>query len=309
MKNEKCKMKNGPAGVSRRQFLVHSLQTSAALVAATAVAAEPTGTSSQPKIRFGFTTYQWGKDWDLPTLIANCAKTRALGVELRTSAGYAHGVELDISDQRCAEVKKMFADSPVTLLGLATSEKFDWPDQQKLKAAIESAKAFLKLSHKLGASGIRVFPNDFPKGVPHEKTIEQIAAAMNQIGPVAAELGQQVRLESHGSAGDLVTLRAIMDRVTSPAVRLKLNSMERDSAGEGFEHNFNLVKPFLGSTVHMHDMRDPKFPNQLQIDLLVKMGWSGWMLLEASDKVPDRVQALDEQRQLWEAMYAKACNR
>jgi hypothetical protein len=36
------------------------------------------------------------------------------------------------------------------------------------------------------------------------------------------------------------------------------------------------------------------------------MNWDGWGLLEASDKVPDRVQALIEQRQLWEQIVAKA---
>ena len=37
-------------------------------------------------------------------------------------------------------------------------------------------------------------------------------------------------------------------------------------------------------------------------NLPVKMNWDGWALLEASDKVPDRVQALTEQRQLWDKM-------
>jgi len=47
-------------------------------------------------MRFGFTTYQWGKDWDVPTLIENCSKAGVFGVELRTSQSYAHGVELDL---------------------------------------------------------------------------------------------------------------------------------------------------------------------------------------------------------------------
>ena len=35
-------------------------------------------------MKLGLATYQWGKDWDLPTLIANCEKAGLSGVELRT---------------------------------------------------------------------------------------------------------------------------------------------------------------------------------------------------------------------------------
>ena len=46
-------------------------------------------------IKFGLVTYQWGKDWDLPTLISNCEKTGYHGVELRTN--YAHDIETNLS--------------------------------------------------------------------------------------------------------------------------------------------------------------------------------------------------------------------
>ena len=50
------------------------------------------------RMRFGFTTYTWGKEWDIPTIIANCTRAKALGVELRTSGQYAHGVELELGE-------------------------------------------------------------------------------------------------------------------------------------------------------------------------------------------------------------------
>jgi len=155
---------------------------------------------------------------------------------------------------------------------------------------------------------VRVFPNSFQEGVPREKTIEQIADSMNILGAFAADYGQQVRLEAHGNVGELPTLKTIMEHVDQPSVRLKLNSATRDAQGEGFEHNFNLVKDFLGDTLHLHNLKDAEFPYQLQMDLLVRMGWSGWQLLEASHKVPDRVQALIEQRQIWDQMLANSLN-
>ncbi|MBM3333044.1 sugar phosphate isomerase/epimerase, partial [Candidatus Sumerlaeota bacterium] len=151
-----------------------------------------------------------------------------------------------------------------------------------------------------------VFPNDIQKKAPREVTIKQIADSLNVVGPFAADNGQEVRLEAHGSAGDLPTIREIMDQVTSPAVRVMLNSAARDAAGKGFEHNFNLVKGLLGGVIHLHGLSDPEFPYQLQIDLLAKMGWQGWALLEMSEKVPDRVKAMIELRELWDKMVAKA---
>ncbi len=296
---------------TRRGFLRHGTQAAAALAvpqfllpSVDAKAAD--APSARGTMRFGLTTYQWGKDWDIPTLVANCQKAGVFGVELRTSDSYAHGVELAISAARRAEVKRQFQDSPVTLVGLATSERFDALDPAKVKAAVEAAKQFLQLSHDVGSSGIRVFPNDFHKEVPHEQTIAQIAKAVSAVGKAAEGLGQEVRLEGHGSAGELATLRAIMEQVTSRAVRVKLNSDKRDARGPGFAHQFNLVKDYLGTTLHAHDFRDPAFPNQEQITLLVKMGWAGWVLLEASERVPDRVRALAEQREIWEQMLRKA---
>ena len=70
-------------------------------------------------MRFGFTTYQWGKPWDIPTLIRNCVRAEAFGVELRTSQNYAHGVELDLMAKQRREVRLRFVDSPVMLVGLA----------------------------------------------------------------------------------------------------------------------------------------------------------------------------------------------
>ena len=131
-------------------------------------------------------------------------------------SGYAHGVELTLSDQQRRDVRQRFADSPVELVGLASGERMDWPEPEKLQAAVENSIAFVKLSHDIGGSGVRVFPNQFHPSVPRQKTIEQIARALDKIGQFAADYGQEVRLEAHGGAGDLPTIAAIMDQVTQP---------------------------------------------------------------------------------------------
>ena len=291
------------SGITRRQLAFGSL---AALPLA--LGAAPAKRIS--KMKFGFTTYTWGKEWDIPTIIANCTRAKALGVEIRTSMKFPHGIELDMSAAGRAEAKKRFAGSPVTVVGLACSEKFDHLDAGKLKAAVEAAKGYMKLSHDVGGRGVRVFANDFHKEVPEEKTIEQVAKALNEVGQYAAGQGQWVRLENHGNMGRFTTLRKIMDQVTAKNVRIKLNCDAKDDEGGNFETNFSLIRGFLDDTLHMHDLnKDTKFPYQLQSNLLIDMGWEGWWLVEMSSNVPDKVEALIALRKGWESMAAKSVNR
>lgn len=251
--------------LSRREFLSRGLCVTAGVAATAALTSCDSMKTAETekraaRTRFGFTTYQWGKDWDVPALIANCSGAEVFGVELRTSQSYAHGVELELDARQRLEVKKRFEDSPVCLVGIASGERYDSPDKAELDSAIENTKAFVKLSRDVGGSGVRVFPNSFHEGVPREKTVEQIAKALNVIGAFAADYGQEIRLEAHGNAGELPTIRAIMDRVVKPSVRVKLNSDKRDTKGEGFESNFNLVKDLLGETLHLHNLEDTEFP-------------------------------------------------
>jgi hypothetical protein len=285
--------------ITRRSLLGGSL----ALMAARARAARVS------KLKFGLTSYQWGADWDIPTMIANCTRAKALGVELRTSAKYKHGVELDMGAVERREVKKRFADSPVKLIGINSAERFDWPEAAALRTAIENAKAHVKLAHDTGATGIRVFPNNFHKEVPEDQTLAQIAKSLNELGKFAQDYGTMVRLENHGPVGTLVNLRKIMDQVEQKNVRIKLNGDARDNEGGRFAQNFALIKDRLGDTLHMRMYRDSEFPYQLQWDLLIGAGWDGWCFVEESVKVPDRVQALIEEREMWEKMIAKSLQR
>lgn len=289
---------------SRRKFLVGTMQAAIGLAAVRGFAADAAPQTA--KLRLGLATYQWGMDWDIPTLIANLTKANVLGVELRTQSKYKHGVELELTGAQRSEVKKRFADSPVAVVAIACSERMDWPEPAKLKASIAAAKQYLQLSADIGSLSLRVFPNQFHPGVAQEKTIAQIAASVNELGVFAAGLGQRVDLEAHGPAGALPTMKAIMDQVTEKAVGVRLNSDKRDATPPGFAAQFALVQNRLARTVHLHNLTSMDFPYQEQVNLLTAAHWDGWALMEDTDKVPDRVAAMIEQRNLWEDMLRKA---
>ena len=81
--------------LTRRGFFSRTIEAGAGLIALDAATAAPAKRVS--KMRFGFTSYQWGSDWDIPTMIANLTKAKTYSTELRTSAHYAHGVELTLT--------------------------------------------------------------------------------------------------------------------------------------------------------------------------------------------------------------------
>ena len=259
----------------------------------------------ESKMKLGLVTYLWGQDWDLPTLIANCEKAKVLGVELRTQ--HKHGVESNLTAQQRRDVKKRFADSPVTLLGPGTNFSFHYTDQARLRKDIDGAKEYVKLSYDCGGSGVKVKPNDLPKNVPHEKTIEQIGKSLNEVGRYAAEYDQMIRVEVHGrGTSSLPVMKAIMDVADHPNVGVCWNSNSQDLEGEGLEYNFNLVKDRLADTVHIRELNVGDYPYQELMNLFVKMDYKGWILLEARTKQQDRVKALIEQRHVFHDMVAKA---
>lgn len=291
---------------SRRGFLKKSLGLGAFALAAGPLSNSPlfSDEKSGSKMNIGLVSYLWAQDWDLPTLLANCEKAKILGVELRTQ--HKHGIEPSLSDAARKEVRKRFADSPVTFIGPGTNECFDSPDADRLARSIEAAKAFVKLSRDCGGSGVKVKPNDFHPGVPREKTIEQIGASLNTLGRFAADYGQSIRLEVHGSCAELPTIKQIMDIVAEKNVGVCWNCNDEDLRGKGLDYNFNLVKDRFGDSAHVRELNVGDYPYQELMNLFVKIDYPGWILLECRTNPQDRVAAMIQQSDIWRRMIAEA---
>src|SRR5688572_25158495 len=253
---------------NRRDFLRNaSLSLASLSLASTTLAAEPKekakaaalpSFAKKSKMKLGTVTYSLAMDWDIPTLIKNCTEAKFEGVELRTT--HKHGVEVALSKDERAEVKKRFADSPVELASLGSAFDYHTADQAKLKKDIEATKEYIVLSKDVGSKGVKVRPNGFPKEVTQEKTLEQIGRSLRELGEFAQIHGQRVYVEIHGSGTSLVPHnKTMMDIANHPNVGVCWNSNQTDLAGEGFDHNFNLVKKKI-FTVHMRDLYLEEYP-------------------------------------------------
>ena len=288
--------------LTRRNFMAGS----AALAATLATGGLLPAASDKPGPKLGLTTYVIGGKWTIDDLIKNLTAAGIEGLELRTDMKYAHGVELTINAAHRKELRKRFADSPITFVGLASSERFDNPDPKEVEKAIEKTKQYLQLCSDLGMAGVRVFPNSFHKNVPHEKTIEQIIESLRKLTQTADDLQQEICLEAHGNIGTLPNLRKIAEAVNHQRVRVMLNSDFRDTEGAGLEANLQLVAGYLAGRAHIHGLLDEKYVEakfyERQYAFHKKIGWSGWCLLEIPDAPQDRLGKLKEMKTRWNAI-------
>jgi len=284
---------------SRRTFLQKSLLAGVGLSLIDPFSAQ--AMLKKSKMKLGLVTYQWGKDWDLPSLIANCEKTGFLGVELRTQ--HAHGVESSLTDSQRSDVKKRFADSPVTCVGYGSNFEYHNTDQADVRKNIKGTKEYLKLCSDIGATGIKVKPNGLPKEVSKEKTIAQIAASLNEVGQFASDIGQVIRVEVHGrETQEIPNMRAIFEQVTEKSVKICWNSNDQDLLPPGLDANFQSVKKWFGDTVHIRELNVGDYPYQQLMNLFVEINYEGWILLEARTEPEDRIAAMKEQMDVFNTM-------
>lgn len=285
----------------RRDFLKNLGLLTGALMLPTGQLAFAAG--KKPEMKLGFVTYLWGKDWDVDTLIKNLTESKILGVELRVD--HAHKVSPALTKEERLAVKKKFLASPVRIVGMGTNQQYDYPEPEKLQKSIDETKEFMLLSRDIGGTGVKVKPNQFRKGVAHEKTIEQIGKALNELAAFGANIGQQLRLEVHGEeTQELYNIKAIMDVASHPNATVCWNCNPQDLKGGGLEANFDMVKARFGDICHVRELNDSSYPYQDLMKLFVKNKYKGWVLLECRTDPADKVKALIEQKSIFEKMIS-----
>ncbi|MBS0262315.1 MAG: sugar phosphate isomerase/epimerase [Planctomycetes bacterium] len=230
-------------------------------------------------MKLGVVTYMWGAEWDLATLIKNCADTGFEGVELRTT--HKHGVEPSLTAEQRREVRKRFEDSPVKFVGPGTACEYHSADHGVVLQNIAETKKFVELSHDLGGTGVKVRPNGLVKGEDRQKTVDRIGKALRECGEFATNYGQQIRVEVHGGGtSDLAVMKEIMDAADHPAVVVCWNSNPGETVDGSIARSFGLVKHKLGQTIHIHDLYDP-YPYRELFALLRKQNYDGYCLSES----------------------------
>lgn len=287
---------------NRREFLAAAAGAACGLSFADAPVARPL------KFKLGLVTYNVAKDWDLPTTLKVCKEVGIAAVECRTT--HKHGVEPSLSPEERKGVKKRFADSGVVFWGCGSVCEFHSPDPAVVKKNIEDCKRFVGLVKDLGGTGVKVRPNGLPKGVPVEKTLEQIGKSLIECGKAAADAGVEIWVEVHGGGTqEPANVKTFMDHCGHPSVGLTWNSNPPDVKNGSVKESFELLKKWIKSC-HINDLENDasgKYPYRELFALLRGVGYDRYTLIEVG-KTPPSVEAglqfLKNYKALWTKLAA-----
>jgi sugar phosphate isomerase/epimerase len=296
------------------------LTTTAPIATATA----PEG-GAAPSFKLGMVTYELGKDWDIETIIKNCETTGFEAVELRTT--HRHGVELSLSKEERAEVRKRFENSRVRLLSLGTVCEFQDAQPTVVEKNIEETHRWCELAHDLGCLGVKVRPNHFVEGVPKERTLEQIGRALQKCGDAARDQGVEIWLEVHGiETQNPPHIRRIMQVANHPSVGICWNSNDTDVVDDSVKVYFELLKPWLrnchinelwrnssppgGALGQLPEQGNPGFPAYAKpypyrelFRLMHAAGYGRYTLAEVPESC-EPIRFMRYYRSLWEQLAA-----
>lgn len=287
--------------VSRRGFLkTAALTVSASALPVSCGSMNKKAPGKKGELHLGLMSYTMARDWDIETVIKNCAETKFEAVELRTT--HAHGIEISLSKEERLTVKKRFEDSPVKLKGLASGFAYHFADKEELKKSIEGTKEYVVLAHDVGAEGIRVFPNMLlvDKGIPEEQTIEQVGASLKEVGEHAKDYNVAIRVCAHGrGTARIPIIKKILNAADCSNVYVNWNCNPTDSEDGGLDANFNLVRDKIFS-LHMHELCDD-YPYRRLFELLVNDGFNGYCYAEIPGS-SDPIRVMNYYRALFLAL-------
>ncbi len=294
-------------GVNRRHFLQAAGAASVSGLVAGASSSALAGAADKPSVpyRLGIVTYNIAANWDVPTILKVCTRVGLSPVELRTS--HKHGVEPALGKQERQEVRKRFADSGIDIWGCGTICEFHSPDPAVVKKNIETCKQFVELVADLGGRGVKVRPNDLPKGAPVEKTLEQIGKALIPCGQAAADANLEIWVEVHGrGTAHPPNIKKIMEHCGHPQVGLTWNSNASDIKDGSVAEYFKMLRPWIRSC-HINEIyKDSlgQYPYRELFRLFRETGYDRVTLIELGRGMPD-VASGEEVLRYYKALWTE----
>jgi len=247
-----------------------------------------------PRFRLGLVTFNVAAAWDVPTLLKVCKDAEVAAVELRTT--HKHGVEPTLDKEQRREVKQRFADAGIVLWGCGSVCEFQAPDPAVVRKNIETCKAFVQLVADIGGKGVKVRPNALPKGVPVEKTLEQIGKSLIPCGQAAADAGVEIWVEVHGQGtAQPPHMKTIMEQCGHKAVGVTWNSNADDIKDGSVAESFQLLRPWVRSC-HINKLYNDaagKYPYRELFRLLRASGYDRYTLCEVGPTFPDPTQGTE----------------
>ena len=200
---------------NRKEFL----QTSAVLVA---MAIAGSAFDSKKKIPLLSFSTLGCPDWTFEQIIDFAASNHFNGIEIR-------GIQRELELTKCKEfstpenilaTSKLMKEKGLHFSDLGSSAAMHHKDATERQKNLDEAKRFIDLAQKIQCPYIRVFPNNLPKDVERNTSIDLIIQGLMELGEYAKGSDVKVLLESHGELVHVADLQKIMQAAANPHVGL-----------------------------------------------------------------------------------------
>jgi sugar phosphate isomerase/epimerase len=291
----------GDQGMDRRRFLATA--GAAAAVAALGGCTRPSSVGSvgsatasrapgSNRLPIGFSTLGTPK-WTWIQTLDFAAAHGFAAVELR---GILDQMDLskvpEFQPDRLAQTKRELADRGLVVPDLGASINLHEQDQAKRATAMAETRRFIDLASALGTPYVRVFGNEYPKGMERKAVLEYIGAGLRELGEYGRPRNVSVIIESHGAFTDSPTLLELMRLADSPNVAILWDAHHTFvAAGEQPDATVAQLGKYIRHT-HLKDSvpsgNDRKYvltgtgqvPVKQQVAALARIGYKGYYSFE-----------------------------
>jgi sugar phosphate isomerase/epimerase len=261
----------------------------AATVGTSAASASVAGGTG--RLPLGFSTLGSPK-WTWPQTLDFAAAHGFAAIELR---GILDQMDLskvpEFQPARLAQAKRELAERGLVVSDLGASINLHEQDQSKRATAMAETRRFIDLASAMGSPYVRVFGNEYPKGMERKAVLEYIGAGLRELGEYGRPRNVTVILESHGAFADSPTLLELMRLADSPNVALLWDAHHTFVGGEQPEATVAQLGKWIRHT-HLKDSvpdgKDRKYvltgrgdvPVKRQIEALARIGYKGFYSFE-----------------------------
>ncbi|WP_141501562.1 sugar phosphate isomerase/epimerase family protein [Paenibacillus luteus] len=182
------------------------------------------------------------------------------GLEIRSGAGHAHGIEVADSRDKRAAIKQEAAQSGITLTVLGISSRFTTAEgsESQIAAAVEA----ITLAKDVGIPFVRLFCGRIAEEDSWDAAANRVVAALDQLAPIAVSHGVVLLLETHDDWSSPYILAELLRRVGHPGIGVLWDVLHTQlEGGESPATVVEILGPWI-QHVHVHDgVAGPKREN------------------------------------------------
>lgn len=250
---------------------------------APAASSAPTNSAAEPRLFVGCCAYSYAKHLEKGQMTMEDFILK--GVELGV-----HGVDITTYWLKSTEpayltsLRHLAFKNGMPFSGAAIGTDMCQPDAVKRAQELEKIKKWVDATEWLGASHLRVFGGEIPKGATVGQGVGWVVETMRPACDYAAKKGLTLGIESHGG----ITSRAaqiveIMHRVDSPYAGVNLDISNFSAASN--EEQYAQIEACVPYATHTH-IRDRFSDSHEPIDLdrvwqlFARAGYKGYMSAE-----------------------------